>query len=159
MPARRWTSTKRRHLAVRLAEKIDKREPDQCWPWQASSLNPAGHGQINGGAELGRRPIPAHRAAFWVANGWLPTVVRHRCDNPPCCNPAHLEPGTTADNHRDMVERGRIPRGDTHWTRKNPADAPHGTISRYRQGCRCDACKADNARAAREYRASKKATA
>lgn len=31
------------------------------------------------------------------------------------------------------------------------------TISRYRQGCRCEACKADNARVARQYRSSRKA--
>lgn len=34
-------------------------------------------------------------------------VVRHRCDNPPCLRPDHLEWGTRPDNTQDMVERYR----------------------------------------------------
>jgi hypothetical protein len=42
-----------------------------------------------------------------MAYGFLPPVVRHSCDNPPCCNPAHLLSGTTLENNRDTFERGR----------------------------------------------------
>lgn len=153
MTERKWRSTKQRPLVDRFNEKIDQRSPDECWPWKASVANRMGHGQI----KYNGRPVHAHRIAFLIANGYLPPVVRHKCDNPPCCNPAHLEPGTITDNHRDMVERGRIPRGESHWRHGYREEFEHGTIGRYRQGCRCEPCKADNARIAREYRASRKA--
>jgi hypothetical protein len=54
----------------------------------------------------GKRML-AHRAVFLQTYGYLPKVVRHSCDNPPCINPAHLLGGTQADNVHDMHERGR----------------------------------------------------
>jgi hypothetical protein len=45
-------------------------------------------------AKLGRSLLPGMQAC-------------HHCDNPPCIQPEHLYEGTSADNHRDMVERGR----------------------------------------------------
>lgn len=32
-------------------------------------------------------------------------VIRHKCDNPNCCNIEHLEIGTSKDNVRDLIER------------------------------------------------------
>lgn len=37
----------------------------------------------------------------------LGEVVRHKCDTPLCCNPDHLEVGTSKDNFNDMVSRKR----------------------------------------------------
>jgi len=34
-------------------------------------------------------------------------VVRHKCDNPKCCNPSHLEIGTQKDNADDRENRNR----------------------------------------------------
>nr|DAZ78894.1 MAG TPA: endonuclease [Caudoviricetes sp.] len=34
-------------------------------------------------------------------------VIRHKCDNPICCNPFHLEIGTQKDNNRDKFDRNR----------------------------------------------------
>jgi hypothetical protein len=41
-------------------------------------------------------------------------VTRHTCDNPPCCNPAHLLWGTHRDNKIDSIERGRAALSNFH---------------------------------------------
>jgi hypothetical protein len=95
---------------ARFWAKVDKRGPDECWEWQAGrSVDGYGKLRVHG---LDAR---AHRIAVLVTSGpFNPSlVVRHRCDNPPCCNPSHLELGTHMDNVRDCVSRGRNrpPRG------------------------------------------------
>jgi hypothetical protein len=34
-------------------------------------------------------------------------IVLHRCDNPKCCRPDHLQIGTIADNNHDRDAKGR----------------------------------------------------
>lgn len=52
--------------------------------------------------------IGAHRVSYEHFIGPIPAgaIIRHFCDNPLCINPTHLEPGTQADNMRDLQERG-----------------------------------------------------
>lgn len=75
-----------------------------CWDWQGSKPNGQyGHFSVNGQA------VKAHRYSYSLFCQPIPDgqIVRHRCDNPACVNPAHLELGTYADNTRDAIERGR----------------------------------------------------
>ena len=49
------------------------------------------------------------RVMYEIKNGEIPKgmVIRHKCDNPACCNVDHLEIGTWKDNVSDMILRGR----------------------------------------------------
>ncbi len=85
---------------------VDVKGPDECWPW-LRAVNDEGYGSLWVG-EVGRKTERAHRYAFKLTHGrWPEGVTRHTCDNPPCCNPAHLIEGTKKDNTRDAMERGR----------------------------------------------------
>lgn len=49
----------------------------------------------------------AHRASYKLVRGPIPAGLEldHLCVNPPCVNPAHLEPVTHAENVRRAIER------------------------------------------------------
>lgn len=95
----------------RLWSWIDRRGPDECWPWLMKSRQ-SGYGFITPGKS--RTKLLSHRAVWEVVHGPIPTgtgyhgtVVMHLCDNRLCCNPAHLKLGTQADNVKDMRDKGR----------------------------------------------------
>ena len=84
--------------------KVGRYGPSECWPWKASTdRHGYGYFRLDGGMRK------AHRVAYELTHGPIPDgqVVRHRCDNPGCVNPGHLELGTQADNVRDRDERKR----------------------------------------------------
>lgn len=95
---------------TRFWGRVDKSAgPDACWPFQ-------GCRDKWGYAHVGRnsRRHQAHRMAYQLAKGAIPAgkLVLHSCDNPPCCNPAHLRLGTDADNMLDKLRKGRQRRGE-----------------------------------------------
>lgn len=89
-----------------------------------------------------------HRFMYLVSIGPIPEgyQVDHTCGAKACCNPAHLEAVTPAENARRSVEA----RGLT---------VQHGTKSCYSQGCRQPECLAAATQYQRDYRAAKKLAA
>lgn len=86
---------------------VDVQGPNNCWEWTGSRQR-SGHGNIY----LKGKVIKVHRLAYTIANGPIPDglCVIHSCDNPPCCNDAHLSAETQGRNILDAYKRGLQPR-------------------------------------------------
>lgn len=101
-------------LPERFWEKVDVRDPDECWEWQAGKTV-EGYGRIyTGKISLDM----AHRVSYELHHGPIPEGMKvlHKCDNPPCCNPAHLFLGDDLVNVCDKIAKGRsnMPTGERH---------------------------------------------
>jgi hypothetical protein len=79
-----------------------------CWIWQGAHNGKKGN-RGYGVIRVDCIKQYTHRLMASIVFGPIPegVEVRHGCDNPPCCNPAHLSLGTHLDNGVDMVTRGR----------------------------------------------------
>ena len=106
---------KPRPLEERLARKIQRGEPDECWPWTGAKTK-RGYGTYGGGRGGPRGYVARYLLEQHLGRPLRPgEVTRHSCDNPPCCNPTHLLVGTQKQNLADMVDRGRSNAGERHW--------------------------------------------
>ena len=102
----KWVSRlqSRPEVEKRFWSKVTRRAPDECWPWHACKTD-CEYGQLT----HKNKHWKAHRFAYWLTHGNFDFSldVLHKCDNPSCCNPKHLELGTAADNIRQAYDRGR----------------------------------------------------
>lgn len=87
----------------RIGWEID--QSNGCWIWCGRKAH-RGHGII----DIDNGSTGAYRLAYEAWVGPIPTglIVRHKCDNPPCINPDHLEVGTHKNNGHDMANRRRF---------------------------------------------------
>jgi hypothetical protein len=127
---------------ARFWAKVNKRGPNDCWPWKAGK-------DSNGYGTFSYTPVDGH-AIGARAHRWLIGHLRgehlgpdeetcHTCDNPPCVNPAHLYIGTHTTNMQDAVARMRLWQLKvTHCPQGHPMDGVttrKGTPRRYCKTC------------------------
>lgn len=91
--------------------RVKRGEKDECWPWQGP-VTDRGYGKLSYGGKDRR----AHQVAFFLKHGFYPPATLHSCDNPPCCNDAHLFAGDNGANNRDRAQKGRShhPKNEIH---------------------------------------------
>lgn len=89
--------------------KVARGADTDCWPWQGFR-KASGHGLTSHKST----PMHASRKAYILTHGPFDNrlCVNHRCDNPACCNPAHLYLGTRADNMIDFW--AKVPADERH---------------------------------------------
>lgn len=114
------TSKFKQSVEQRFKRHFVASDPNDCWEWRGLRGS-KGYGLLSVSVGRGTWNEGAHRLVYLLTNGPLPDLpehgqahVLHRCDNPPCVNPAHLFVGTYGDNNRDKAAKGRAPRGETH---------------------------------------------
>jgi hypothetical protein len=94
----------------RFWSKVQK--TSDCWLWSAAR-DPKGYGRFG----VGKKTFFAHRVAWWLSTGKLPSsaeFVCHKCDNPRCVRFSHLFLGDNDANVADRDAKARVCRGERH---------------------------------------------
>lgn len=78
-----------------------------CWTWKGAA-NGDGYGTV----KKNGKTVLAHRVSLALSTGEdIAGLALHSCDNPPCCRPDHLRPGSHKDNSDDRYARGGYRKG------------------------------------------------
>lgn len=97
-------------MADRLIARLAPPNERGCRLWTGSG------GRYGSIKDEDGRTQQTHRVAWELANGAIPEGmdVLHRCDQPRCCEPAHLFLGTDQDNADDRNTKERQARAEHH---------------------------------------------
>lgn len=147
-------------MAKPFTEYVDRRGPEECWPW-GGAIKDNGYGTVGGGDTPRGAERHAHRLAYIGAKGPIPPgmEIDHTChtralDSCPggiacqhrrCCNPNHLE----VVSHRENGHRGKS--APTSSCIHGHPRTPENVRVRPENGQRqCRVCYTEKARARRE---------
>lgn len=134
--------------AARFWSKVDKRGPDECWPWTGALYEGYGRFAAKGVSKK------AHRWSAIIAGQAVAdsNPVDHMCRNRACVNPAHLRPVSWRENAiENSVAVTAINASKSFCSRGHPLEGPHIRIKVKRDGVErvCRLCHAENCRASR----------
>ncbi len=95
---------------ARFWARVSVGKPEECWEWRGRRIPRTGYGVMSieptgSGKVLN---LLAHRISLTLKLGrdLVRPLTRHSCNNPPCCNDAHILEGTALDNWEDSVAAG-----------------------------------------------------
>lgn len=97
-----WKAVASKLLSRRIIADCGHDSP--CWLYEGCR-NPDGYGQMR----VGGMVAYTHRISASCFKGFdlkSPELVKHNCNNPPCFNPAHLEPDDHTGNNGDIADDG-----------------------------------------------------
>lgn len=142
LPSKReGRSACRTPLPVLIFRRARVDEATGCWVWTGAK-NALGYGLA---CKPGfKRTFRAHRVAYELLRGPIPDglVIDHKCRNPSCVNPDHLEPVTQGEN----VKRGRAGwqnKIKTHCVNGHEFTAENTVFLRGTEQRQCRACGRD----------------
>lgn len=118
----------------RFWSKVDRRGPDECWPWMGLILN-TGYGQIGWRG----KGVSAHRLAYELLIGPIPEglTIDHLCRVRACVNPAHMETVTRGENTlRSPIGISAVNARKTHCMRGHAFDEHNTKVRRTGRACR-----------------------
>lgn len=107
----------------RFQSKIQKGDSENsCWIWLGAK-HIRGYGYF--GVSHGKN-VYAHRFSYEISHGPIPDgmCIMHKCDNPSCVRPDHLQVGTQKDNIRDRDQKKRTATGKRSGVHTKPENFP-----------------------------------